>query len=144
MQDPTKNISRIAVGISYRVLQDYPLYIGFRTNRIINAPIQITAQDTLVNQEVDVYQKLISDAVILSTAVHKKIMPFVVITNTRAKTLFVYKNGRNFQNDISTILYGGGISYLITPKHSIALTYFLNNDDYNIKRAVGVSYSYII
>lgn len=143
-QNPHKNISRVSVGLSYKPFNDYYFYITGRTNRLINAPTENKGYDVVANQSVNVFQKLIADSLIFSTALHKNFMPFVVITKSQAQTLVVYNNGVSSNTKVNATLYGGGFAIPFAEKHSIAFTYFLGNKNFNTKRAVGVSYNYLI
>lgn len=139
-----KNISRVSAGFSWKPFNDYHIYITGRTNRLINAPVENQGYDIVLKQDVRVFQKLVADSLILSTAFHKNFMPFVVVTKAEAGTLVLYKNGFSSFSKSKTTLYGGGFSIPFTEKHSIAFTYFLGNDDFNTKSAVGFSYNYLI
>jgi len=143
-QNPHKNISRVSLGLSYKPFNDYYFYITGRTNRLINAPTENKGYDVVANQSVNVFQKLIADSLIFSTALHKNFMPFMVITKSQAQTLILYKSGYSSFTKKDTTLYGGGFAIPFAEKHSIAFTYFLGNKDFNTKRAVGISYNYLI
>jgi len=144
VKTPYKNISRISLALSYKPFEKYYIFITARSNRLINNLTQTTATDTVGGDKVIVLQKLIADSLIISTAIHKRIMPFVVATNATSKNYIIYNNNVSVTSKINTILYGGGMTLLITNKHSISFTYFIGNKDFNTKRAFGVSYNYRI
>ena len=142
-KEPQNNITRLSIGVSYQPFKDKYFWIALRTNRLINAPITTTAFDTVLQQDVDVRQKLIADSLVFQTAIHPKILPYFVISRANSQTEIMYKNGRYSSSDITTLLYGFGFSVPFD-KHSISFTYFLGNKDFNTKQAFGISYNYLI
>lgn len=141
-KNPTKNISRIAIGGTYRITEGYPIYVGFRTNRLINSPATLKATDIKTNIKVDVHQKFIAESIYLASYVNKYVAPFVVATRLESKTHFIYSSGSVAKVGRLTTLYGFGVAYTFMPKHTIAFTYFLPDDTINTKRAFGFSYAY--
>lgn len=143
LKQPLKNISRVSLGTSYRLLKEFPLYLGVRTNRLINNYATLQATDVKTGQKLDAHQKLILDSVYLATYVTKHIAPFIVTTRLESDTLFVYQSGSSVKSHKLTTLYGFGLAYSAS-KHTLAFTYFLPDDTMNTKRIFGFSYSYAV
>jgi len=137
-------ISRIAWNFSYRITENAPFYIGFRTNRGINFPIQEWVYDTVAKQKIRIDIKSEADSVYLATAVHKRILPFVIATRLQNKSIIYQNNGLNFiANNLST-MYGFGIATPLGNKGTISFTYYLPNEKFNTKRMFGVSINYFL
>lgn len=144
-KNPVNNaISRIAWNISYRVAERYPFYVGLRTNRGINFPIREVAYDNVTKQNVRINIKSQADSVYFATAVHSRIFPFIIATRLQSKPTIYYNNGLNFTTRGLTTMYGFGLATPLGNKGTASFTYYLPNKDFNTKRAVGVSYNYII
>jgi hypothetical protein len=141
-KNPTKNISRVALGLNYRITKDYPLYLGFRTNRLINNPATLKATDIKTNiEEVDVHQTFMTDNIYIAGYINKHIAPFVVLTRLESEARFMYSSGIVVKTQYLTTLYGVGLAYTFQ-KHTLAFAYFLPSNTINTKRAFGFSYSY--
>jgi len=141
---PDLNITRVSVGITYKPFDDYYIYITGRTNRLVNAYAQMQGFDTVMNVNVNVYQKVVADSLILSAAIHKNIVPYIVASRTTSNTIVIYPQKFTSESTIHTMLYGFGFSVPFQTKHSISITYFLANKDFNTKRIIGLSYNYFI
>lgn len=136
--------SRISWTTSYRLLKDFPVYAGIKTNRGINFAVNTTAFDKVTNQSVNVKTKSIADTVFLAIAIHKKILPFIVMTNLQSKSTVQYTNGFQVKSTNSSILYGGGITIPLTKKQLISFTYYKSNSDFNMKKIYVISYNYLL
>ena len=142
--EPHKQLTRIAVGLTYKPIEDKYLWFAVRTNRLANGYMERTVYDTLAKQDVKLLQKLTSDSFIVATAVHKYALQFFVISRTTADSQFIYKSGASSKDRTTTFLYGFGVSIPVQNKHSFSLTYFLPNKDFNNNGSIGLSYSLYI
>jgi hypothetical protein len=142
--EPHKQLTRIAVGLTYKPIEDKHLYFAVRTNKLANGYMERTVYDTLAKQDVKLLQKLTSDSFIVATAVHKYALPFFVISRTTAESHLIYKSGASAKDKISTTLFGLGVSIPIKEKHSFSLTFFLPNKDFNNNGSIGLSYSFYV
>lgn len=144
-KNPIDNaISRIAWNTSYRITKEYPFWLGFRTNRGINFPIQDWAFDTITNQKVRVDTKSVADSVYLATAVHKRVLPFIIASRLQSKSTIYYDNGLSFISSGLTTMYGFGIATPLGSKGTVSFAYYLSNKDFNIKRMFGISVNYFL
>jgi hypothetical protein len=145
LKRPIENsLSRISWTLSYRLLEDYPLYAGIKTNRGFNMSVSTDATDTVLNQDVKVDTKSNADTVFLAMGVHKRILPFVVATRLELDTKIMYSVGLTIRSQNNYMLYGGGFTFVINPKNLLSFTYYPANKDFNMKRMFGVSYNYLL
>jgi len=142
--EPYKQLTRIAVGLTYKPIEDKYLWLAVRTNRLANGYMERTVYDILAKQDVTLLQKLTSDSFVVATAVHKYALPFFVISGTTAESHLIYKSGASAEDKISTTLFGLGVSIPIKEKHSFSLTFFLPNKDFNNNGSIGLSYSFYV
>lgn len=143
-KNPIDNsISRIAWNASYRITKDKPFYIGLRTNRGINFSIQESAFDTITKQRVRIDIKSEADSLYLATAMHKRVLPFIIATRLQSKST-VYYNSLNFTTRGLTTMYGFGFATPLGNKGTVSFTYYLPNKDFNTKRMFGVSINYFL
>jgi len=144
-KNPVDNaISRIAWNLSYRITKEYPFWLGFRTNRGINFPIREWAFDTVTKQNVKIDIKSEADSLYLATAVHKRVLPFIIASRLQSKSTLYYNNGLNFTKNDFTTMYGFGIATPFGSKGTVSLTYYLPNKDFNIKKMFGISVNYFL
>jgi hypothetical protein len=108
--EPYKQLTRIAVGLTYKPIEDKYLWLAVRTNRLANGYMERTVYDILAKQDVTLLQKLTSDSFVVATAVHKYALPFFVISGTTAGSHLIYKSGASAEDKISTTLFGLGVS----------------------------------
>ena len=141
---PDKQLTRLAVGLTYKPFKDTHLWLAVRTNRFANGYMERSVYDTIAKQDVKLLQKLTSDSFIVATAVHKYALPFFVISRTTAESRLIWKNGASSHNETTTMLYGFGVSIPVHNKHSFSLTYFLPNKDFNDNGSIGLSYSFYV
>jgi len=145
IKSPLDNtMSRVAWNLSYRVTKEYPLYIGVRTNRGINFPTTQYAFDTIANQKVQVDIKSQADSLYVATAVHSKVIPFIIATKLQSSADIIYRNGYSFNNKTTSIMYGVGIGTPLWNKGTISFTYYLPNAKFNTVRMFGLSVNYFI
>jgi hypothetical protein len=145
MRNPIQNaISRVAWNVSYRVIPEYPLYLGFRTNRGINHAVTDTAYDVIAKEFVKVRVQSTADSVYIATAVHRLVMPFVITTNLNSHSELSYNNGATFIKDSQASLYGFGIATPLGKRGMVSATYYLSNNKLQIKRMFGLSINYYI
>jgi hypothetical protein len=137
-------ISRVAWNISYRITENYPFYIGARTNRGINFPITQSAYDNITKENVRIDIKTVADSVYFATAINKKILPFIITTRFQSHSIIYYNNNTNFSTDNLTIMYGVGMATPLGNKGTLSLTYYLPNKNLNTKRMFGVSVNYFL
>ena len=142
--EPHKQLTRLAVGLTYKPIEDKYLWLAVRTNRLANGYMERSVFDTVAKQDVKLLQKLTSDSFIVATAVHKYALPFFVVSRTTAESHFIYKSGASSKDKITTFLYGFGVSIPVQNKHSFSLTYFLPNKDFNNNGSIGLSYSFYV
>lgn len=144
-KDPIDNgVSKIAWNVSYRITKDKPFYIGLRTNRGINFPIQEQAYDTVAKQNVRIDIKSEVDSLYLATAVHKRVLPFIIASRLQSKSTVYYNSGLNFTTRGLTTMYGFGLATPLGSKGTASFTYYLPNKDFNTKRMFGVSVNYFL
>lgn len=144
-KNPIENsFSRVAWNLSYRVMQNYPLYIGMKTNRGINLSIKTGAYDTIGQQSVIVNTKSTADSIYIATPINPKILPFIIVTRLQTNSTILYENGKYFSTNNLGILYGTGITIPFKGKYTISFTYFLLNKYFNISRMFGVSVNYFL
>jgi hypothetical protein len=143
-KDPSKNITRVSTGLTYQPFNETYLWLTYRTNRLANGYMERTAFDTVANQQVQVLSKLVADSFIITTAFHKKFLPYVMITKAEASTKVIYKSGYTAKVDNTTFLYGLGFAIPFKEKHSVSISYFLPNKDFDNNGSVGLSYTYYL
>ena len=144
-KNPIDNtISRVAWNASYRLTENYPFYLGLRTNRGINFAIQEVAYDVVTKQQVTIDVKSQADSLYLATAVHKRILPFAIATRIQSKSTVHYNSGLSFSTKGLTTMHGFGIATPLANKGTISFTYYLPNKDFNTKRMFGVSLNYFL
>lgn len=144
-KNPIDNgISRIAWNISYRITKEYPFYVGLRTNRGINFPIQEIAYDTIANQKVRIDIKSEADSIYLATAIHKRVLPFIIATRLQSKSTIYYNNGLTFTGKQLNAMYGIGVATPLGNKGTASFTYYLPNKEFNTKRMFGISVNYFL
>ena len=144
-KNPIDNgISRVAWNASYRVAKNYPFYIGLRTNRGINLPIKEWAYDTIAKQNVRIDIKSQADSVYLATAIHKRVLPFIIATRLESKSTVQYNSGVNFTKKGLTAMYGFGLATPLGNKGTASFTYYLPNKEFNTKRMFGISVNYFL
>jgi|688.fasta_scaffold75829_3 hypothetical protein len=137
-------ISRVAWNASYRITKDKPFYIGLRTNRGINFPIQQQVYDTVAKQNVRIDIKSEVDSLYLATAVHKRVLPFIIASRLQSKSTVYYNSGLNFTTRGLTAMYGFGLATPLGNKGTISFTYYLPNKEFNTKRMFGISVNYFL
>jgi len=137
-------LSRVAWNVSYRITEQYPFWLGLRTNRGINLPIQEWAFDAVTKQKVRIDIKTEADSIYLATALHKRILPFVIASRLQSKSTLYYDNGLNFTTKGFTTMYGLGIATPLGNKGTVSFTYYLPNKDFNTKRMLGLSVNYFL
>lgn len=144
-KNPIDNaISRVAWNLSYKITKEYPFWLGFRTNRGINFPIREWAFDTVTKQNVKIDIKSEADSLYLATAVHKKVLPFILASRLQSKSTLYYNNGLNFTKNDFTTMYGFGIATPLGSKGTVSFTYYLPNKDFNTKKMFGISVNYFL
>ena len=144
-QNPINNaISRVAWNISYRLTEEYPFWFGLRTNRGINFPIQEQAYDIVAKQRVRVDIKTEADSVYFATALHKRVLPFVIASRLQSQSTLYYDSGLNFTTRGLTTMYGFGLATPLGSRGTASFTYYLPNKDFNTKRMFGVSVNYFL
>lgn len=144
-KNPVDNaISRVAWNVSYRIAKEYPFWVGLRTNRGVNFPIQEWAFDTVAKQNVKIDIKTEADSLYLATAVHKRVLPFIITSRLQSKSTIYYNNGLNFTTKAFTTMYGFGIATPLGKKGTASLTYYLPNKEFNTKRMFGISVNYFL
>ena len=145
LKNPIDNgISRVAWNVSYRITKDKPFYIGLRTNRGINLPVQEIAYDNVAKQNVRIDIKSEVDSLYLATAVHKRVLPFVIASRLQSKSTVQYNNGLNFTTRGLTAMYGFGLATPLGNKGTASFTYYLPNKEFNTKRMFGISVNYFL
>ncbi len=144
-KNPIDNgISRVAWNASYRITENYPFYVGLRTNRGVNFPIREVAYDTISKQKVKVDIKSQADSVYFATAIHKRVLPFIIATRLQSKSIVYYDNGMSFASKKLNIMYGIGVATPLGKKGTASFTYYLPNKDFNTKRMFGISVNYFL
>lgn len=144
-KNPIDNaISRVAWNVSYRTTKEYPFWLGFRTNRGINFPIQEWAFDTVTKGKIRIDIKSKVDSLYFATAVHKKVLPFIIASRLQSKSTLYYNNGLNFTKNHFTTMYGFGIATPLGSKGTVSFTYYLPNKDFNTKKMFGISVNYFL
>lgn len=144
-KNPIDNaISKVAWNLSYKITKEYPFWLGFRTNRGINFPIREWTFDTITKQNVKIDIKSEADSLYLATAVHKRVLPFIIASRLQSKSTLYYNNGLNFTKNDFTTMYGFGIATPLGSKGTVSFTYYLPNKEFNIKRMFGISISYFL
>ena len=144
-KNPIDNaISRIAWNISYRITENSPFYIGVRTNRGINFPTQEWAYDTILKQKVRVDIKSEADSLYFATAIHKRVLPFIIATRLQSKSIIYYNNGLTFTGKQSNAMYGIGVATPLGNKGTASFTYYLPNKEFNTKKMFGISVNYFL
>jgi hypothetical protein len=144
LKNPLDNITRVSWGLTYRVFENIPVYIGIKTNRGINFATTTKAFDTKARKNVIVSTKTIADSVFIGGAVHQYLIPFIVATRLYSDTEINYQNGLLFNSSKKSLFYGYGVAIPFKQKHTISIAYFLPNKGYNTKRMFGLSYNYTI
>ena len=144
-KDPIDNgISRVAWNASYRITKEHPFYIGLRTNRGINFTTQEQAYDAVAKQNVRVDIKSQADSVYLATAIHKRVLPFIIATRLESKSIIYYNNGLTFTGKKLNAMYGIGVATPLGNKGTASFTYYLPNKEFNTKRMFGISVNYFL
>ena len=144
-KDPIDNgISRVAWNASYRITKEHPFYIGLRTNRGINFTTQEQAYDAVAKQNVRVDIKSQADSVYLATAIHKRVLPFIIATRLQSKSIIYYNNGLTFTGKQSNAMYGIGVATPLGNKGTASFTYYLPNKEFNTKKMFGISVNYFL
>ena len=137
-------ISRVAWNISYRLTEEYPFWFGLRTNRGINFPIQEQAYDIVAKQRVRVDIKTEADSLYFATALHKRVLPFVIASRLQSQSTLYYDSGLSFTTRGLTTMYGFGLATPLGSRGTASFTYYLPNKDFNTKRMFGVSVNYFL
>lgn len=139
LKNPIKSIKSLTTGITKTFDK---VNITIQTNRFINFPITRMVIDKKTGINLQNKSKIINDTILIGYRFNR-IVPSLLISNTKLEKSLYYKGNFQGKQTNHTILYGVNLLYLLSRNTNTSLFYIAPNKEINLESAIGLGINYL-